>query len=91
MDSDWALLRRKVCQKINRAAKAAKPRSQFVNGYIAALHKGERIVPANQNKSYSANSNLYVEKMYMNNGQDAQGLAAAMAAENRRIRAGFGS
>lgn len=37
MDSDWALLRRKVCQKINRAAKAAKPRSQFVNGYIAAL------------------------------------------------------
>ena len=61
------------------------------DGYIAALHKGERIVPANQNKSYSANSNLYVEKMYMNNGQDAQGLAAAMAAENRRIRAGFGS
>lgn len=37
MDSDWALLRRKVCQKINRAAKAAKPRSQFVNGYITAL------------------------------------------------------
>ena len=37
MDSDWALLRRNVCQKINRAAKAAKPRSQFVNGYIAAL------------------------------------------------------
>lgn len=61
------------------------------DGYIAALHKGERIVPANQNKSYSANSNLYVEKMYMNNGQDAQGLAAAMAAENRRIRSGFGS
>lgn len=61
------------------------------DGYIAALHKGERIVPANQNKSYSANSNLYVEKMYMNNGQDAQGLAAAMTAENRRIRAGFGS
>lgn len=61
------------------------------DGYIAALHKGERIVPANQNKSYTANSNLYVESMYMNNGTDAQGLAAAMAAENRRIRAGFGS
>ena len=37
MDSNVVLLRRKVCQKINRAAKAAKPRSQFVNGYIAAL------------------------------------------------------
>lgn len=61
------------------------------DGYIAQLHKGERIVPANQNKNYSATSNLYVESMYMNNGTDAQALAAAMAAENRRIRAGFGS
>lgn len=61
------------------------------DGYIAALHKGERVVPANQNKNYSATSNLYVESMYMNNGTDAQGLAAAMAAENRRIRAGVGS
>lgn len=61
------------------------------DGYIAALHKGERVVPANQNRNYTANSNLYVETMNMNNGTDAQGLAAAMAAENRRIRAGFGS
>ena len=60
------------------------------DGYIAALHKGERVVPASQNKSYTANSNLYVEKMYMN-GVNAQGLAAAMAAENRRVRSGFGS
>lgn len=37
MDSNLALLRRKVCQKINRAAKAAKPRSQFDQGYITAL------------------------------------------------------
>ena len=61
------------------------------DGYIAALHKGERVVPANQNKNYSATSNLFVESMYMNNGTDAQGLAAAIAAENRRIQSGFGS
>ena len=61
------------------------------DGYIAELHKGERVVPASQNKTYTANSNLYVESMIMNNDTDAQGLAAAMAAENRRIRAGFGS
>lgn len=61
------------------------------DGYIAALHKGERVVPANRNSTYTANSNLYVESMYMNSGVDAQGLAAAMAAENRRIRKGFGS
>jgi hypothetical protein len=28
--------------------------------------------------------------MIMNNGTDAEGLAAAMAAQNRRISAGFG-
>lgn len=61
------------------------------DGYIAVLHKGERVVPAAQNKNYTANSNLFVEKMYMNNGTDANALAAAMAAENQRIRAGFGS
>lgn len=37
MDSNMVLLRRKVCQKINRAAKAPKPRSQFDQGYIVAL------------------------------------------------------
>jgi hypothetical protein len=31
------LLRKKICQKINRAAKAAKHRSQFDQGYITAL------------------------------------------------------
>lgn len=61
------------------------------DGYIAQLHKGERVVPASQNKSFTSNSNLYVESMYMNNGLDAQALAAAMAAESRRIRSGFGS
>jgi hypothetical protein len=29
--------------------------------------------------------------MYMNNGQDADGLAAAIAAENRRMMSGYGS
>ena len=37
MHSEIKLLRRKVCQQINRAAKEAKPRSQYTNGYLAAL------------------------------------------------------
>lgn len=45
---------------------------------------------APRSASYTATSNLYIQQMNMNNGTDAQGLAAAMAAENRRIRAGFG-
>ena len=60
------------------------------DNYPAMLHKGERVVTAREaNRSY--NSNLYVEKMYMNNGTDAQGLANAMAAAQRRRMSGYGS
>lgn len=58
---------------------------------LAWLHPGERVLTASQNRNYTANSNLYVERMIMNNGQDAEGLAAAMAAQNRRVSAGFGA
>lgn len=62
------------------------------DGYAAILHKGERVVPANQNGgSRSFSSNLYVESMYMNNGTDAEGLASAIAAANRRTMSGYGS
>lgn len=60
------------------------------DGYPAILHKGERVMTAREaGNSYS--SNLYVESMYMNNGTDAAGLAAAMAAAQRRTMAGYGS
>lgn len=58
---------------------------------LALLHRGERVLTASANRNYTANSNLYVENMNMNNGMDAQALAAAMSAQNRRISAGFGS
>ena len=61
------------------------------DNYLARLHKGERVVPAREIQSRSFNSNLYVESMYMNNGADADGLAAAMAAAQRRTMSGFGS
>lgn len=62
------------------------------DGYSAILHKGERVVPAREvGSSRNFSSNLYVESMYMNNGTDAEGLAAAMAAANRRTMRGFGS
>ena len=58
---------------------------------LAWLHPGERVMTASQNRSYTANSNLYIENMNMGGGMDAAGLAATMAAQNRRISAGFGS
>lgn len=61
------------------------------DNYPALLHRGERVVPAREVSSRSYNSNLYVEKMIMNNGTDAQGLAAAMAAAQRRMMDGYGS
>ena len=62
------------------------------DGYRAILHKGERVVPAREvAASRNFSSNLYVESMYMNNGQDADGLAAAMAAAQRRTMSGYGS
>ena len=61
------------------------------DGYRAVLHKGERVVPAREVSSRNFSSNLYVESMYMNNGQDAAGLAAAMAAAQRRTMSGYGS
>ena len=60
------------------------------DNYPALLHKNERVVTASEaNTSY--NSNLYVEKMIMNNSTDANGLASAMAAAQRRRMSGYGS
>ena len=62
------------------------------DGYPAILHKGERVQTAREvAASRNFSSNLYVESMYMNNGQDAEGLAAAMAAAQRRTMSGYGS
>lgn len=61
------------------------------DGYLAELHRDERVVPAREIQSRSYNSNLYVESMIMNNGTDAAGLAAAMAAAQRRTMSGYGS
>ena len=61
------------------------------DGYLARLHKNERVVPAREVSSRNFSSNLYVESMIMNNGTDAAGLAASMAAAQRRTMAGFGN
>lgn len=61
------------------------------DGYPAILHKGEQVVPAREAGSRSFSSNLYIESMIMQNGTDAEGLAAAIAAANQRTMSGFGS
>ena len=61
------------------------------DGYPAILHRGERVTPAQEISSQNYNSNLYVEKMYVNNGTDAQGLADVITARQRRKSRGYGS
>ena len=60
------------------------------DGYPAILHKGEQVVPAREVSNRNYNSNLYIENMNMSGNADAQGLAAAIAAANRRTMAGYG-
>ena len=61
------------------------------DGYLARLHKNERVVPAREIASRSFSSNLYVENMNMGGGMSADALAATIAARNRRMMAGYGS
>ena len=61
------------------------------DGYLARLHRGERVLPAREVSSRSYNSNLYVENMNMGRDIDARGLADRMAAAQRRIMSGYGS
>lgn len=61
------------------------------DGYLTRLHKNEQVLPAREVSSRNFSSNLYVESMIMNNGTDAAGLAASMAAAQRRTMAGFGN
>ena len=61
------------------------------DGFLARLHRGERVMPAREVTARNYSSNLYVESMYMSGGADADGLAAAMAAAQRRTMSGYGS
>lgn len=60
------------------------------DGYIAALHRGERVVPAAQNRNYTNTSNVYFDHVNVNNGIDADGLAAKIAERTKHTLAGFG-
>lgn len=65
---------------------------QFVpDTRLAWLHPGETVTPARQVTSRNYSSNLYIEKMIMNNGTDARGLADEIVAAQRRQAGGFGS
>ena len=61
------------------------------DGYMAMLHRGERVMPARENKSYTYNSNTYFGSVNLNNGLEVDSLADAIAKRNAKNRRGYGS
>ena len=78
------------------AAELFKPKANgmpFVpyDGYLAMLHKGERVMTASQNRNYTYNSNTYFGSVNLNNGLQVEALAESIARNNRRKNSGYGS
>ena len=61
------------------------------DGYLAYLHRGERVMPAEQNRTYTYNSNNYFGNVNLNNGQDIDALCDRIDQRNRRQMSGFGA
>ena len=49
MTAEMKLVRRKVCQQIDRTAKAAKPLSQYNQGYMDALSRVVHLIDKIEN------------------------------------------
>ena len=62
----------------------------YQDNMLALLHRGERVMPAREVNSRNYSSNMYIEKMIMNNDTDARGLADKMAANQKALAAGYG-
>lgn len=61
------------------------------DGYMAMLHRGERVMPARDNKSYTYNSNTYFGNVNLNNGMEIEALSESIARQNRKTQRGYGS
>lgn len=57
---------------------------------LAWLHPGEEVRTAREVGARTFNSNMYFQNVVMNNGQDADGMAARIVAAQRREISGFG-
>jgi hypothetical protein len=60
------------------------------DGYLAMLHRGERVMTASQNKSYTYNNNNYFGNVNLNNGLEIDALCDSIDRRNRMSMKGFG-
>ena len=61
------------------------------DGYLALLHRGERVLTASANRSYTYNNNNYFGNVNLNNGQDIDALCNSIDRHNRAVQSGFGA
>lgn len=61
------------------------------DGYLAVLHRGERVMTARENTSYTYNSNNYFGNVNLNNGMEIDALTESIDRQNRKQRAAYGS
>ena len=61
------------------------------DGYLALLHRGERVITASQNKSYTYNNNTYFGSVNLHNGLEIDALTESIARNNRRKSSGYGA
>ena len=60
------------------------------DGYLAVLHKGERVMTASENRHYTYNNNTYFGNVNLNNGQEIDALVDKIDRHNRRQQAAYG-
>lgn len=61
------------------------------DGYLASLHRGERVLTASANNSYTYNSNTYFGSVNLNNGLEIDALTESIARQNRKQQSAYGS
>ena len=61
-----------------------------MNDGLYLLHRGERVLTASENKTYTYNNNNYFGSVNLNNGQDIDALCDSIDRHNRRNQRGFG-
>lgn len=73
-------------------------RGPFANGIpwvndrtLAWLDRGERVLTASENKSYTFNSNTYFGSVNLNNGMQIDALSESLAKQNRRQSSAYGA
>lgn len=60
------------------------------DGYLAMLHKGERVLTAGQNRQYTINNNTYFSDVHLHNGLEIDALSDSINRRNAQEQRGYG-